>query len=69
MNMTTGLPFSGNVLDARIKELLSKGLGTKVRQADPILPEDEEIIWTSGVFGLHSSQALQFSFITARYSV
>ena len=25
-----------------MKELLSKGLGIKVRQADPILPEDEE---------------------------
>lgn len=49
------------VLDARMKELLSKGLGTKVRQADPILPEDEEKIWTSGVFGLHSSQALQYT--------
>lgn len=30
------------VLDARIKELLSKGLGKKVRQADPIMPEDGE---------------------------
>lgn len=27
-----------NVLDARIQELLSKGFGTKVRQADPIFP-------------------------------
>lgn len=30
------------VLDARRKELLSKSLGTKVQQLDPILPEDEE---------------------------
>ncbi|XP_062598901.1 uncharacterized protein LOC134260347, partial [Saccostrea cucullata] len=49
------------VLDARMKELLSKGLGTKVKQADPILPDDEEKIWTNGVFGSHSSQALQYT--------
>lgn len=28
------------VLNARIRELLSEGLGTKVRQADPIFPEE-----------------------------
>lgn len=49
------------VLDARMKELLSKGLGTKVRQADPILPEDEEKIWSQKVFGMHSSKALQYT--------
>lgn len=47
------------VFDARMKALSSKGLGTKVRQADPILPEKEENIWTRGVFGLNSPQALQ----------
>ncbi|KAK3107197.1 hypothetical protein FSP39_009112 [Pinctada imbricata] len=49
------------VLDARMKELLSKGLGTKVRQADPISPKDEEKIWDERVFGSHSSQALQYT--------
>ena len=49
------------VLDARMKELLSKGLGTKVRQADPILPEDEEKIWNQKVFGMQSSLALQYT--------
>ena len=48
------------VLDARMKELLSKGLGTKLRQADPILPDDEKI-WAQGVFGSHSSQAVQYT--------
>lgn len=38
------------VLDVRMKELLSKGLGTKVRQADPILAEVEEKIWSLKVF-------------------
>ncbi|KAK3084306.1 hypothetical protein FSP39_011366 [Pinctada imbricata] len=50
-----------NVLDARMKELLSKGLGTKVRQADPILPKDEEKFWDERVFGSHSSQTLQYT--------
>ncbi|XP_052679523.1 uncharacterized protein LOC128160267 isoform X1 [Crassostrea angulata] len=49
------------VLDARMKELLSKGLGTKVRQADPILQEDEEKFWSQKVFGMHSSKALQYT--------
>ena len=49
------------VLDAQMKELLSKGLGTKVRQADPILPEDEEKIWNQKVFGMQSSLALQYT--------
>ncbi|XP_048775614.2 uncharacterized protein LOC125680217 [Ostrea edulis] len=49
------------VLDARMKELLSKGLGTKVRQVDPILPENEEKIWNQKVFGMQSSLALQYT--------
>lgn len=36
------------VLDVCMKEL-SKGSGTKVRQVDSIMPEDEEKIWTHGV--------------------
>lgn len=52
------------VLDARMKKLFSKGLGTKVRQADPILPEDEE---KSGLVEYSGSTLLklysiQFSF-------
>lgn len=49
------------VLDAKMKELLSRGFGTKVKQADPILPEDEEKIWEAQVFGMHSAQSLQYS--------
>jgi hypothetical protein len=41
--------------------LLSEGLGTKVRQAEPILPEDEEKIWIKEVFDMHSSKALQYT--------
>jgi hypothetical protein len=49
------------VLDANMKELLSHGFGTKVKQADPILTEDEEKIWEAQVFGMHSAQNLQYT--------
>lgn len=38
-----------------------KGLDTKVRQAVPMFPEDGEKFWIRGVFGLTSSQALQYA--------
>lgn len=54
------------VLDVCIKELLSKGSGTKVRQVDSIMPEDEEKIWTRGIFGLDSSQELKYTDIQSK---
>ena len=53
------------VLDVCMKEL-SKGSGTKVRQVDSIMPEDEEKIWTRGVFGLDSSQELKYTDIRSK---
>jgi len=47
------------VLDARMKELLASGLGTNVKQAQPLMPEDEENLWESGVFGENSAESLQ----------
>ena len=47
------------VLDAKMKDLLCKGLGTKTRRADPISAHDEEVLWTNGVFGMESSVTLQ----------
>ena len=47
------------VLDAKMKDLVSKGVGTDTKQADPILPDQEETLWLKGVFGGHSSEALQ----------
>ncbi|CAC5410114.1 unnamed protein product [Mytilus coruscus] len=52
-------PFR-RVLDAKIKDLLSKGLGTKTRKADPISHEDEELLWVNGVFGKSSATTLQY---------
>ena len=42
-----------------MKDLLSNGLGTKVKQADLILPEDECVIWEKGVFGGKNAESLQ----------
>ncbi|CAG2231101.1 unnamed protein product [Mytilus edulis] len=49
------------VLDARMKYLLAKGLGTKQKKADAISEEDEEILWSSGVFGQSNSTTLQYT--------
>lgn len=49
------------VLDAKMKDLLSKGLGTKVRRADPVSEDDEEMLWANGVFGDTNSTTLQYT--------
>ena len=41
----------GRVLDAKMKDSLSKGLGTKVCRADPVSDDDEEKLWNNVVFG------------------
>ncbi|XP_062606633.1 uncharacterized protein LOC134268405 [Saccostrea cucullata] len=58
---TKTLEFSEfrKILDARMKELLQMGYGTKVKQAQAILPEDEEVLWEKGVFGNSNAEALQ----------
>ncbi|CAC5365805.1 unnamed protein product [Mytilus coruscus] len=49
------------VLDAKMKDLLSKGLGTKVRRADPVSDDDEEKLWANGVFSTTNSSTLQYT--------
>lgn len=49
------------LLDAKMKELLSKGLGTKVRKADPVTKDDEEKLWAKNVFGDTDSTTLQYT--------
>ena len=44
------------MLDARLKYLTSKGIGTEPKQADPITTKDEEILWNKGQLGAGSSQ-------------
>lgn len=58
---TSNLLFSEfrKILDARMKELLKLGYGTKTKQAEPLLPENEAVLWDKGVFGDSSSESLQ----------
>lgn len=47
-----------NVLDARMKQLHSQGIGVKKRQAEAITPRKEDVLWTSGQLGLHTSYTM-----------
>ena len=47
------------VVDARMKSLVNKGLGCEIKQADPILPDDEVKLWELGVFGRENGEQLQ----------
>ena len=45
-------------LDAEMKRLQKKGLGSKKRQAEPISIEEEERLWNSCLLGSNNPQAL-----------
>ena len=47
-----------NVLNSEMKQLKSAGLGSHVRKAEPLTPEEEEIIWGKGILGDSTSHAL-----------
>ncbi|ESO98023.1 hypothetical protein LOTGIDRAFT_174460 [Lottia gigantea] len=49
------------VLDAKMKELVSQGVGCKPKTADPVSNEDEYKLWNSGVFGFTNSTSLQYT--------
>ncbi|XP_062598710.1 zinc finger MYM-type protein 3-like [Saccostrea cucullata] len=63
INFFSDLKFAEfrKTLDAQMKSLLSKGLGTKVKQADPITQEDEELLWEREVLGNKSAETLQYT--------
>ena len=46
------------VLDAEMKRLHSLGLGSTTKQAQPITPDEEALLWSTGQFGRHSSVSL-----------
>ena len=47
-----------NTLDGEMKRLQGKGLGVNTKKAEVIDKEEEEMLWSSGILGDHSHQAL-----------
>ena len=45
-------------LDAEMKRLTAKGLGSKKKKAEPLTEEQEETLWRKGILGDHTPQAL-----------
>ena len=60
INFFTDPDFDGfrRTLDGIMKELQGKGVGVDRKQAEPILPEEEEQMWKIGVLGAHTPQFL-----------
>ena len=47
-----------STLDAEMKRLQGKGIGSKKKQAEPLTEEEEEALWKNGLLGDHSPEAL-----------
>lgn len=45
-------------LDAEMKRLHGSGLRASVRRAEPITPDEEALLWTSGQFGTHNIKVI-----------
>ena len=45
-------------LDAEMKRLHGLGLGTTTKQAQPITPDEEALLWTSRQLGTHSAKSM-----------
>ncbi len=60
MNFFKDASFSGfqKVLDGEMKRLRALGLGVKVRRAEPISVEEENLLWEKGLLGSHSPHCL-----------
>lgn len=46
------------ILDSEMKRLKRDGIRTRGRKADPITPEEEEVLWNKGILGDHNPEAL-----------
>jgi hypothetical protein len=46
------------ILDSKMKELSSRGLGIERRRAEVISEEQEDIMWSKGILGTDSPQKL-----------
>ena len=45
-------------LNARMKKLTNRGVGVKVKRADPVFKSDEEKLWSTGVLNMDSLTGL-----------
>ena len=48
--------------DKHYRMLRQEGVGTSKNQAEPISPEEEDVLWSSGVLGSHSPKSLLNAF-------
>ena len=46
------------VLDSEMRRLRGQGLGTKVKKAEPLTNDNEDVLWQKGVLGDHTPQCL-----------
>ena len=49
---------SRKVLDARMKQLMSQGVGTATKSAEPLTAEQEIILWDKDLFSVLSAEGL-----------
>ena len=48
-------------LDGEMKRLQSKGIGSSCKQAEPLMVDEEEMLWTKKILGDHSPQSLLYT--------
>ena len=56
-------------LDAEMKCLHGSGLGVSARRAEPITPDEEALLWTSGQFGTQRKGDPQYCLLLQLQSV
>ena len=47
-----------HILDSKMQWLRGQGLGTKVKNAEPLTSDDEDVLWLKGALGDHNPQCL-----------
>jgi len=52
-----------------MNDLLNRGFGTKVKKAEPVLPDDEHLNWGNVVFGDKTAEILQFTMFFFQLSI
>jgi hypothetical protein len=54
------IQFAQYQLSDDVDKLTNQGIGTQVKRADPVLPNDEQALWDSGVFNIDLSTGLSY---------